>query len=194
MTLLRRGFGGRALHRAEPNGDARGFSATRVFAVMIKEFKQLTRDRLTYAMMLAMPVVQLLLFGYAINSEPRHLPTALLVQEDTIFARSITSALRNSAYFDLTAQARTPAELDDMIRRGEVQFAVTIPGDFTRRVVRGDQAQMLVEVDATDPAATGPARGPGGPAHPGARRRPEGRPGPESRRRAAVRGGGPPAL
>ena len=134
-----------------------GFSATRVFAVMIKEFKQLSRDRLTYAMMLAMPVVQLLLFGYAINSEPRHLPTALLVQEDTIFARSITSALRNSAYFDLTAQARTPAELDDMIRRGEVQFAVTIPGDFTRRVVRGDQAQMLVEVDATDPAATGPA-------------------------------------
>ena len=124
-----------------------GFSATRVFAVMIKEFKQLSRDRLTYAMMLAMPVVQLLLFGYAINSEPRHLPTALLVQEDTIFARSITSALRNSAYFDLTAQARTPAELDDMIRRGEVQFAITIPGDFTRRVVRGDQAQILVEVE-----------------------------------------------
>lgn len=134
-----------------------GFSATRVLAVMIKEFKQLTRDRLTYAMMLAIPVLQLLLFGYAINSEPRHLPTALLVQEDTVFARSITSALRNSAYFDLVAQARTQAELDDMIRRGEVQFAVTIPGDFTRRVVRGDQAQMLVEVDATDPSATGPA-------------------------------------
>ena len=134
-----------------------GFSATRVLAVMIKEFKQLTRDRLTYAMMLALPVLQLLLFGYAINSEPRHLPTALLVQEDTVFARSITSALRNSAYFDLVAQARTPAELDDMIRRGEVQFAVTIPGDFTRRVVRGDQAQMLVEVDATDPSATGAA-------------------------------------
>ena len=134
-----------------------GFSATRVFAVMIKEFKQLSRDRMTYAMMLALPVLQLLLFGYAINSEPRHLPTALLVQEDTVFARSITSALRNSAYFDLVAQARTPAELDDMIRRGEVQFAVTIPGDFTRRVVRGDQAQMLVEVDATDPSATGAA-------------------------------------
>lgn len=134
-----------------------GFSATRVLAVMIKEFKQLTRDRLTYAMMLALPVLQLLLFGYAINSEPRHLPAALLVQEDTVFARSITSALRNSAYFDLVAQARTPAELDDMIRRGEVQFAVTIPGDFTRRVVRGDQAQMLVEVDATDPSATGAA-------------------------------------
>jgi ABC-2 type transport system permease protein len=132
-------------------------AATRVLAVMIKEFKQLTRDRLTYAMMLAMPVVQLLLFGYAINSEPRHLPTAVLAQEDSVFARSLTAALANSAYFDLVAPARTPAELDDMLRRGDVQFAITIPGDFTRRVARGDQAQMLVEVDASDPSATGPA-------------------------------------
>jgi len=132
-------------------------SATRILAVMIKEFKQLTRDRLTYAMMLAMPVVQLLLFGYAINSEPRHLPTALLAQEDSVFAPSVTAALANSAYFDLVAQARTPAELDDMVRRGDVQFAITIPGDFTRRVARRDEAQMLVEVDASDPSATGPA-------------------------------------
>ena len=134
-----------------------GFSPTRVFAVMIKEFKQLTRDRLTYAMMLAIPVVQLLLFGYAINSEPRHLPTALLVQEDSVFARSIVAALKNSAYFDLIAQARSPAELDELVRRGEVQFAITIPGDFTRRVARGDDAQVLVEADATDPSATGAA-------------------------------------
>lgn len=134
-----------------------GFSATRVFAVMVKEFKQLTRDRLTYAMMLAIPVVQLLLFGYAINAEPRHLPTALLVQEDSVFARSVVSALKNSAYFDLVAQARSPAELDALVRSGQVQFAVTIPGDFTRRVARGDRAQVLVEVDATDPSATGAA-------------------------------------
>ncbi|MES2340090.1 MAG: ABC transporter permease [Pseudomonadota bacterium] len=134
-----------------------GFSATRVWAVLIKEFKQLTRDRLTYAMILALPVIQLLLFGYAINSEPRHLPTAVLVQEDSVFARSILTSLKNSAYFDLTAQARTPAELDEMIRRGDVQFAITIPGDFTRRVARGDKAQILVEADATDPSATGGA-------------------------------------
>ena len=134
-----------------------GFSLTRVWAVLIKEFKQLTRDRLTYAMILALPVIQLLLFGYAINSEPRHLPTAVLVQEDSVFARSILSSLRNSAYFDLVAQARSPAELDALIRRGEVQFAITIPGDFTRRVARGDRAQILVEADATDPSATGPA-------------------------------------
>jgi ABC-2 type transport system permease protein len=134
-----------------------GFSGTRVLAVRVKEVKQLTRDRVTYAMMLGVPVLQLLLFGYAINSEPRHLPTAVLVQENSVFARSIVGALDHSAFFDLVAQARSPAELDEMIRRGDVQFAVTIPGDFTRRVARGDKAQILVEADATDPAATGGA-------------------------------------
>ncbi|HEY2753182.1 ABC transporter permease [Phenylobacterium sp.] len=134
-----------------------GFSAGRVAAVMIKEFKQLTRDRLTYAMMLGLPVIQLLLFGYAINTEPRHLPTAVLVQENSVFARSIVGALKTSAYFDLIAQARSPGELDEMIRQGRVQFAVTVPGDFTRRVARADQAQVLVEADATDPSATGGA-------------------------------------
>jgi ABC-2 type transport system permease protein len=134
-----------------------GLSWNRVFAVLMKEFKQLTRDRVTYAMMLGIPVLQLVLFGYAINSEPRHLPTAVLMQEDSRYARSITAALKNSQYFDFVAQARSPAELDAMIRRGDVQFAITLPGDFSRRVARGDQAQLLVEVDATDPAATGAA-------------------------------------
>lgn len=134
-----------------------GFSLTRVLAVLIKEFKQLTRDRVTYAMILMLPVVQLMLFGYAINAEPRHLPTAVLIQEDSTFARSILSALKNSAYFRFTAQARTPAKLDGMLQRGEVQFAITIPADFSRRVVRGDRAQILVEADAADPSATGSA-------------------------------------
>jgi ABC-2 type transport system permease protein len=134
-----------------------GLSGTRVTAVMVKEFKQLTRDRVTYALMLGIPVIQLLLFGYAINSEPRHLPTAVLAQEDSRYARSMVAALENSAYFDLVAQARSPAELDRLIRRGDVQFAVTIPGDFSRRVARGDHAQVLVEADATDPTATGGA-------------------------------------
>ncbi len=130
------------------------FSIHRVLAVLIKEFKQLTRDRITYAMMLAIPVVQLTLFGYAINTEPRHLPTAVLMHENSRYARSILSALDNSAYFDLVAQARSPAELDRMVRAGDVQFAVTIPGDFSRRVARGDHAQVLVEADASDPSAT----------------------------------------
>jgi ABC-2 type transport system permease protein len=135
----------------------KGLSWNRVVAVFIKEFKQLTRDRITYAMMLAIPVVQLTLFGYAINTEPRHLPTAVLMQEDSRYARSITAALKNSLYFDFVAQARSPAELERLLRNGEVQFAVTVPGDFSRRVARGDEAQILVEADATDPAATGGA-------------------------------------
>jgi ABC-2 type transport system permease protein len=129
----------------------------RVYAVLAKEFTQLTRDRLTYAMILAVPIVQLLLFGYAINNDPRHLPTAVFVQDDGRFARSVLSALDQSGYFALNRSVRSSAELDRLIEDGEVQFAVTIPADFTRRVVRRDNPQILVEADATDPAATGSA-------------------------------------
>lgn len=133
------------------------FSLERMAAVLIKEFIQLTRDRVTYALILAVPVIQMLLFGYAINTDPRHLPTALLVQENSVFARSVVAGIANSSYFDIAWQVRTPEELDDLVRTGQVQFAITIPGDFTRRVVRGDQPQILVEADATDPTATGSA-------------------------------------
>jgi ABC-2 type transport system permease protein len=133
------------------------FSLERMGAVLIKEFIQLTRDRITYALILAVPVIQMLLFGYAINTDPRHLPTAILVQENSVFARSVVSGIANSSYFDIAHQVRTPAELDELVRTGQVQFAITIPGDFTRRVVRGDRAQILVEADATDPTATGSA-------------------------------------
>ena len=134
-----------------------GFSLERVLAVLMKEWKQLTRDRLTFAIMLAIPVIQLTLFGYAINFQPRNLPTVVLAQEDSRYARSIVSALKNSDYFAFTGQARTPAELDAAVRRGDAQFAVTIPGDFSRRVARGDKAQILVEADASDPSATSAA-------------------------------------
>ncbi|MBJ7318465.1 MAG: ABC transporter permease [Alphaproteobacteria bacterium] len=129
-------------------------SLTRTWAVMAKEFVQLTRDRLTYAMILLLPIIQLLLFGYAINDDPRNLPTAVLVQDNGAFSRSILTALHNSGYFDIAVQARSQPELDRALERGEVQFAVIIPADFTRRVVRGDAAQILVEADATDPSAT----------------------------------------
>ncbi len=134
-----------------------GFSLDRMMAVLVKEFIQLARDRVTYALILAVPVVQMLLFGYAINTDPRHLPTAILVQENSILARSVVASLANSDYFDIRHQARSPAELDRLVRTGEVQFAITIPGDFTRRVSRRDRAQILVEADATDPTATGSA-------------------------------------
>ena len=129
-------------------------SLTRTWAVMAKEFVQLTRDRLTYAMILLLPIIQLLLFGYAINDDPRGLPTAVLVQDNGGFSRSILTALDNSGYFDLTLQARSQAELDRAMERGDIQFAVIIPADFTRRIVRGDRAQLLVEADASDPSAT----------------------------------------
>ena len=141
--------------RPRPRGE--GFSLERMVAVLVKEFIQLTRDRITYALILAVPVIQMLLFGYAINTDPRHLPTAVLVQENSVFARSVLSGIANSSYFRITHQARNPAELDQLVRTGQVQFAITIPGDFTRRVVRGDRAQILVEADAADPTATGSA-------------------------------------
>jgi ABC-2 type transport system permease protein len=136
---------------------SKGLSGARILAVLIKEFIQLTRDRLTYAMILVMPIVQLMLFGYAINNDPRDLPTAVLVQDQGPMARSTLSALVNSGYFEIVRVATSPAELDEAVARGEVQFALTIPADFTRRVVRGDDAQILVEADASDPAATGGA-------------------------------------
>ena len=132
-------------------------SVARILAVLIKEFIQLTRDRLTYAMILVLPIVQLMLFGYAINNDPRHLPTAILVQDQGPMARSTVSALVNSGYFEIVRTAASPAELDEALARGEVQFALTIPADFTRKVVRGEGAKVLVEADASDPAATGGA-------------------------------------
>jgi ABC-2 type transport system permease protein len=135
----------------------KGLSLDRILAVLTKEFIQLSRDRLTYAMILVMPIVQLMLFGYAVNNDPKNLPTAVLVQDHGPMARSTLSALVNSGYFKIVQEAGSPADLDRAIARGEVQFALTIPADFTRRVVRGDGAQILVEADASDPAATGGA-------------------------------------
>jgi ABC-2 type transport system permease protein len=131
-----------------------GLSLSRIMAILSKEFTQLVRDRLTYAMIIGIPIIQLLLFGYAINSDPKHLPAAVLVQDQGQFSRSILGALQRSDYFDIRYASRSPAEMDRLIERGSVQFAITIPGDFTRRVVRRDKPEILVEADAADPAAT----------------------------------------
>ncbi len=132
-------------------------SVPRVFAVLAKEFTQMRRDPLTLARMLVMPVVQLFLFGYAINADPKHLPTGVLVEDRGTLARSTLSALNATGYFDIKNVTRSPAELDRLMAMGRIQFAVTIPADFTRRVVRHDNGQILVEADASDPAATGGA-------------------------------------
>jgi ABC-2 type transport system permease protein len=131
-----------------------GFSLSRVMAVLTKEFVQLRRDKITYAMILAVPIIQLLLFGYAINNDPRHLPTAALVQDHGPFARATLAAIVNSGYLDIVEEVNTPEELDRAMARGKVQFTLTIPADFTRKVVRGQHAQILIEADAADPSAT----------------------------------------
>ena len=127
---------------------------SRFLAVFIKEFVQMRRDRITFAMMVGVPLMQLILFGYAINSDPKALPTAIVMGENTTFARSIVTALQNSAYFKMDGPPVSEAEADRLLRLGEVQFVVTIPVDFTRDVLRGRRPTLLVEADATDPAAT----------------------------------------
>ncbi|MFN7888491.1 MAG: ABC transporter permease [Betaproteobacteria bacterium] len=138
------------------SSSAAHFSWRRVWAVLLKEFIQLKRERLTFAMVLGIPVIQLILFGYAINSDPRHLPTALVVADNGPFAASVVAALQNTAYFTVVAQT-TQEQADRMILEGDVQFALVIPSDFSTRLLRGERPAIAVYADATDPAATGSA-------------------------------------
>jgi ABC-2 type transport system permease protein len=108
-------------------------------------------------MMVGIPILQLMLFGYAINSDPKHLPTALRMADEGPFARTLVAELRNSDYFELVRVTDSEAEAERLIRLGRVQFVVNIPDDFTRKILRGERPTVLVEADATDPAATGPA-------------------------------------
>ena len=133
------------------------FSFARWWSVVRKEFLQLRRDRITFAMIVAIPIMQLTLFGYAINSDPRHLLTGLLVQDHSEFTRSFVTAMTNSTYFDVTEQLPNEEAARAALARGKLQFVLTIPPDFTRRLLRGDQPPLLLEADATDPAATGNA-------------------------------------
>ena len=126
-------------------------------AMFAKEFVQMRRDRLTFAMMVGIPVMQLLLFGFAINTDPKHLPTALLALDNSVYARSIAAALQNSGYFAITRRPASAAELDRLLQAGRVQFGVEIPTDFARDLLRGERPALLVVADATDPSATGNA-------------------------------------
>ena len=126
----------------------------RLIAVFIKEFVQMRRDRVTFAMMVGVPLLQLILFGYAINSDPKSLPTAVVMGDSSPFARSIVTALQNSDYFRIVGPPVDEAKADELLRLGDVQFVVTIPINFSHDLVRGDRPTLLVEADATDPAAT----------------------------------------
>ncbi|SKA74380.1 ABC-2 type transport system permease protein [Paucidesulfovibrio gracilis DSM 16080] len=135
----------------------RNFSWSRFKAVVRKEFVQMRRDRLTFAMLIGIPLVQLVLFGYAINADPRHLPTAVLSADNSPYSRAVVAAMQNSDYFTIRVHADSREQVRDLLRRGEVQFALTIPPDFGRDLIRGQRPVLLMEADATDPVATGGA-------------------------------------
>jgi len=129
----------------------------RTYAMIIKEFIQLRRDRVSFAMIVMIPVMQLLLFGYAINTTPRNLPTAVLLQENSDLGRSVLKALENTSYFRFTQEVHSVEEFDDLLLSGKVLFGVEIPRGFERAVRRGDRPALLVAADATDPVAAGSA-------------------------------------
>src|SRR6266478_1353308 len=131
----------------------------RSYAMLVKEFIQLRRDRVSFAMIVMLPVMQLILFGFAINTTPRHLPTAVLLQEESDLGRSILKAMENTAYFRFTYEVHSVAEFDDLLKSGKVLFGVEIPRGFERAVRRGDHPSLLVAADATDPVAAGTALG-----------------------------------
>ena len=133
------------------------FSVARWWGIVTKEFLQLKRDRLTFGMIVGMPIIMLIVFGYAINTDPRHLHTAVLRGDQSEFTRSYLAAMRTSGYFEFVSELENEEEARTALARGDVQFVVNIPADFTRRLLRGERPAMLIEADATDPAAAGAA-------------------------------------
>jgi ABC-2 type transport system permease protein len=129
------------------------FSLLRIFALLGKEFLQMRRDRLTLGLLIGIPLMQLLIFGYAINMVPKHLTTVVTVADAGPFSNSIVAALRNSGYFDVIAATHSPKAARYLIAKGDASFAVEIPANFSRDLIRGAKPSLLVEADATDPAA-----------------------------------------
>lgn len=130
------------------------FSFSRWFAIVIKEFIQLKRDRITFGMIVGIPLVQLILFGFAINTDPKHLPTAVVCDDNSEVTRSLISTMKNSEYFDIQP-VQNYADAADALKKGELQFILTISNGFTEKLLRGDSPQIVLEADATDPSATG---------------------------------------
>lgn len=133
------------------------FSWRRLWAVIVKEFIQLRRDRLTFAMIIAVPLMQLILFGYAINTNPKNMPTVVVASDYSIFTRTFINGLKNTEYFDIQKEVQTEAEARRYLENWETQFIISIPENFTKRLLRGEKPQILIEADATDPVATSSA-------------------------------------
>lgn len=133
------------------------FSFFRVWGLMIKEFLQFKRDHTTFAMVIGIPIVQLTLFGLAINTNPKHLPAALINADDGPFSRTLIHELQNTQYFDFNHQPKTEAEANRLIATHQVLFTLTIPSDFSRQLVRGEYPSALLEIDGTDPVSVSAA-------------------------------------
>lgn len=133
------------------------FSVTRMMAVLLKEFRHMRRDGVTLRLVVALPLMQLILFGYAINGDPKHLPTAVVAADASEFSRSFLAGMRNSRYFAIIRQLNSETEGDRLLAQGRVKFLVVIPPDFGRMLMRGEKPVVLVAADATDPTATGNA-------------------------------------
>lgn len=129
----------------------------RLWAVVIKEFIQMKRDKPTLGMIIGIPLIQVILFGYAINSDPKHLPTAILAGDQSAFTRSLIQGMQNSGYFKIVRVAKTEQQGERLLAVGDAQFLLTIPTNFTRDLIKGNRPKLLLEADATDPAATGNA-------------------------------------
>lgn len=128
------------------------FSFRRLMAIITKEAIQMRRDRITFAMMLGVPLMQLVLFGFAINNDPKGLPAALVTTSQDHYTRAMVSAMENTGYYRFDHVVASAEEADRLIQSGAVSFVVTVPSDFARRVERGDHPQILIEADATDPS------------------------------------------
>jgi ABC-2 type transport system permease protein len=133
------------------------FSWARTWAVLIKEFQHILRDRLTFAMAVGIPILQLILFGYAINTDPKNLPTVAVVADNGQMAQSVLKALENTGYFKFVQVLTDEHQAENLISTGQVQYMVVVPANFSRDVIRGDRPQVLLSVDGTDPAASGNA-------------------------------------
>jgi len=126
----------------------------RIEAILRKEFIQMFRDRMTFAMMFAIPLMQLILFGFAINTDPKHLPTAIYAEDNSVEIRSIIRGFEISDYYDVTTKSNSPAENSELLARGDVAFAIHFPANFTQQLLKGQRPQLLIEADASDPSAS----------------------------------------
>lgn len=133
------------------------FSFRRWWAIVIKEFLQLKRDRVTFAMMAILPIVQLALFGFAINTDPKHLPTAVVSYDQSEFTRTLISSMQTSEYYTISTEFTTPDAAQAALKKGDIQFILTIPADFTQKLLRGEHPSLLLEADATDPVTVSTA-------------------------------------